>query len=78
MKNMCSSPGAGKAKTKTGGETPLRTNLGEKTILSPVFSLCTVFILTSHFFTGFIYFTDNSIVYTQRKTHVFLSDKVEI
>ncbi len=75
MKNMCNSPGAGKAKTKTGAETPLRTNLGKKTILSPVFSLCTVFILTSHFFASFRYFTENSIVHTKQKTHVFYQTK---
>jgi hypothetical protein len=39
-------------KSKTGGETPRRTNLGENTSLVG-FYVCTVFIPTSHFIPSF-------------------------
>jgi hypothetical protein len=40
-------------KSKTGGETPRRTNLGENTSLVGFYYVCTVFILTSHFIPSF-------------------------
>jgi hypothetical protein len=38
-----------KAKSKTGGETPVRINLGEKTNFVPFFSFCPVCCFYSYF-----------------------------
>jgi hypothetical protein len=52
MKNMSSSI-ENISKSKTRGQTPVKTNLGDKTNLFPLFFMCIVFILTFDFIPNF-------------------------